>query len=126
MWKHGKFSQAARISLTVLITIVIIVGIMARQQQEEDIFDEIEYEVIQLSVIPELKYSVDLRLQKPISEEKISKIFYSIRNDNGPYEQYSVHFYLPGMEVGAGAWAVVNYDDNKLVVEILRRPEDRS
>ncbi len=77
------------------------------------------YTIIQEDKIKGIKYSVDLEIAKEIYEYEIVGIFNAIKGRNQGYERYFVHFYLPDMKVGSGAWATANYSSGELKVSIL-------
>ncbi len=77
------------------------------------------YTIIQEDKIKGIKYSVDLEIATEIYEYEIVGIFNVIKNRNQGYERYFVHFYLPEMKVGSGAWATANYANGDLKVSIL-------
>lgn len=56
------------------------------------------------------KYSEDIVLDERITEQQIEIRFNRIKREHQGFEQYYVHFYLPDMEIGNGAWATANYD----------------
>ncbi len=76
------------------------------------------YTVLNEEKMGQIKYSLDLEVPSEIEESEIESIFHSIKSKNPGYERYFIHFYLPNMEVGSGAWATANYD-NGLVVNIM-------
>ncbi len=77
-----------------------------------------EFKIINKETISSVKYSVNLEIAKEIEENQIQTIFNFIKNENPGYERYFVHFFLPGMKPGSGAWATANYD-RTLIINIL-------
>jgi len=62
---------------------------------------------------------VAVRLEKPATEAELTVIANEIKTKKRKsYERTNVHFYLPGMEVGSGAWAIGNFNPD-LNVKIL-------
>lgn len=54
---------------------------------------------------------VVIRLQEPATEADIEAIANKIKYDKRykSYDKTNVHFYLPGMKIGEGAWATANF-----------------
>ena len=63
---------------------------------------------------------VVVRLQEPAVEAELEAIANKIKHDKRykSHERTNVHFYLPGMRVGEGAWATANFNP-ELRVHIL-------
>jgi hypothetical protein len=72
---------------------------------------ELIYEIINESRIPEIKMSIDVRLKRKISQEALEMIANNLywENDGPSYERVFIAYYLPKMEVGAGAWATSHF-----------------
>ncbi|MGL5100225.1 MAG: hypothetical protein ACRC6B_09415 [Fusobacteriaceae bacterium] len=75
-----------------------------------------ETKVLDKQIIPRMKYAVDLEISLNdgvFPDEKILKeIAYKEKQKNPGYENYFVGFYLPGMKLGSGAFAVSNSVSN--------------
>ncbi len=76
------------------------------------------YKVLNEEKTGNSKYSIDLEILSEIEESEIEEIFSNIKSRNPGYNLYFVHFYLPGMTVGSGAWATANYN-NGLDINIM-------
>ena len=62
---------------------------------------------------------VAIRLEVAATETELTAIANEIRKKKSKsYEKTNVHFYLPGMEPGSGAWATANFNPN-IEVRIL-------
>ena len=80
---------------------------------------DITYTVINETKLPRIKRSVDIRLNRPVSEATLTTIAAEIKSsDSGDYERTFIGYYLPEMQVGAGCWATSHYNPD-LDVQIL-------
>lgn len=81
-----------------------------------NIFSNYNQKILNKEIVPRMKYSVDFEI--PIingefpSEELMQKIAYNEKIKNPGYENYFIHFFLPGMELGSGAFAISNNTNN--------------
>lgn len=81
-----------------------------------NIFSNYNQKILNKEIIPRMKYSVDFEI--PIingefpNEELMQKIAYNEKIKNPGYENYFIHFFLPGMELGSGAFATANNTNN--------------
>ncbi|MCK4998179.1 MAG: hypothetical protein KAS23_01545 [Anaerohalosphaera sp.] len=77
------------------------------------------YKIVDSNIMPGIKRSLDVRLDKKVSEATLKKIAYELKaKDTRRYERTFICYYLPDMQVGAGAWATTHFDPN-LEVKIL-------
>ncbi len=89
---------------------------------ESAIPTDVTYTVINEEKIPEMKRSVDVRLNRKVSKEVLEALGNKIKNqDSSNYERTFVGYYLPGMKVNAGYWATTHFNPN-LEVRILGLP----
>ncbi|MHC5053659.1 MAG: hypothetical protein ACYTKD_02955 [Planctomycetota bacterium] len=69
--------------------------------------------------MPGIKRSLDIRLNKKVDEGALRAIALVLRaQDSRRYKRAFITYYLPGMPVGAGAWATTHFNPG-LKVEIL-------
>ena len=81
--------------------------------------DDVTYTVINETKLPGIKRSVDIRLNKPVSEHMLTAIAKTVKaSDSTNYERSFIGYYLPDMQVDAGYWATTHYNPN-LDVRIL-------
>jgi len=72
-----------------------------------------EYAIIKSHSVPGIKKSYDIRLAKKVSKGKIRQIAYELKkSSSGSYKKIFICYYLPGMTVGAGAWASSHFTPN--------------
>ena len=77
------------------------------------------YAVVGSNIVPGIKRSLDVRLSKKVSEAKLGSIALKLKKqDSRSYKRIFICYYLPDMEVGAGAWATTHFNPN-LKVQIL-------
>jgi hypothetical protein len=80
---------------------------------------DVTYTIIDENIVPGIKRSLDIRLNKKVSEEVLRSIALNLRNaDSNSYERTFVGYYLPGMEANAGYWATTHFNP-ELEVRIL-------
>jgi len=80
---------------------------------------DVSYSVIDTSTLPGFKRSLDVRLNKKVSEATLRAIALELKSeDNRTYERTFIMYYLPDMTVGAGAWATTHFNPD-LQVRIL-------
>jgi hypothetical protein len=80
---------------------------------------DVSYSVIDTNTLPGIKRSLDVRLNKKVSETTLRAIALELKSqDNRTYERTFITYYLPGMTVGVGAWATTHFNPN-LEVRIL-------
>ena len=84
-----------------------------------DVYKGVKYEIINTTKVPNVKLSIDVRLDKKVTKEFLKKIAIKLRNDESKkYERTFILYFLPGMKTDTGAWASTHFDP-KLEVEIL-------
>lgn len=67
--------------------------------------------VISQDIMPGIKRALDVRLDKKITKEILADVAVKIKNsDSNKYERTFITYYLPDMEVGAGAWATTHFN----------------
>lgn len=80
---------------------------------------DVGYTVINTNVIPGIKRSLDVRLSRKVEEDVLRSIAMNLKKaDPKRYERTFIVYYLPEMDVGAGAWATTHFDPD-LEVNIL-------
>ncbi len=78
--------------------------------QEPIIPDDVSYSIIDSSTLPGIKRSLDVRLNKKVSERTLRAIALKLKSqDSRDYDLTFITYYLPGMAVGAGAWATTHF-----------------
>lgn len=87
--------------------------------QEATIPDDVSFSIIDSSTVPGIKRSLDVRLNRKVSEHTLRAIAVKLKaQDSRAYDRTFMTYYLPGMAVGAGAWATTHSNPD-LEVEIL-------
>jgi len=80
---------------------------------------DVSYSVISTDIIPDIKRSLDVRLNKKVSENVLRAIALELKsNDSRQYERTFIVYYLPSMPVGHGGWATTHFNPT-LDVRIL-------
>jgi hypothetical protein len=79
----------------------------------------VKYSIISEKKVPNIKRSLEVRLNKKVSTEVLETIAYKLMQlDKSRYPRTFIAYYLPDMEVGAGAWATTHFTPN-IEVKIL-------
>ena len=80
---------------------------------------DVTYTIIDQNVLPGIKRSLDIRLNKKVSEGALRSIATQLRDsDSNSYQRTFIGYYLPDMEVNAGYWATSHFNPD-LEVKIL-------
>lgn len=86
--------------------------------------NETQYTIINEEKMENIKTSIDVRLESEVNKETITKIANELRKDGRRnYQRVFINYYLPGMEVGNGTWALSHFNPN-LEVQILGLTKD--
>ena len=88
--------------------------------------EQLGYRIVLDEVLPESgRRYVEVTLPKRIAEAELIRIAGDVRaREKTAYERTVVNFYLPGMQIGQGAWAVATYNPTfKLNIAGLRLDE---
>jgi hypothetical protein len=102
--------------------------------QEAIIPNDVSYSIIDSEVIPGIKRSLTVRLNRKVSEKTLRGIALELKSrDTRDYDRTFIACLLPGMVVGSGAWATTHFNPdlevriNGLTVEeeaaLVARPE---
>ena len=80
---------------------------------------DVRYSVIQTNIVTGIRKSIDVRLDKEVSEDALRAIAVELKSgDSRHYERTFIVYYLPEMPVGGGGWATTHFDPG-LEVRIL-------
>ena len=72
---------------------------------------EVIYTIIDTHILPGIKRALNVRLSRKVSKDVLHSIALELKNrDANRYKQTFIAYYLPGMEVGAGAWATTHFN----------------
>ena len=67
---------------------------------------DVSYTIIKSSTLPGIKRSLDVRINKKVSERTLRALALKLKSDDTrEYERTFICYYLPNMTVDAGAWA---------------------
>lgn len=79
----------------------------------------VSYEIINQSTVPNIKRSLDIQLNRTISEDDLATIAHELKGlDSNSYTRTFIGYYLPGMKRNSGYWATTHFNPN-LDVRIL-------
>ena len=80
---------------------------------------DVSYSVIQTNIVTGIRKSIEIRLEKAVSEDDLRSVALALRSgDSRRYEGTFIVYCLPGMLVGGGGWATTHFDPG-LEVRIL-------
>lgn len=89
------------------------------QPTKETIPKDVTYSIIDTKVVPRVKRSLDIRLNRKVSENVLRLIALQLKSqDTKEYERTFITYYLPDMKLGAGAWATTHFNPS-LNIRIL-------
>jgi len=82
-------------------------------------FQGVNYTIIKKRHFGNIKATIDIRLERKVSEDFLKKLASKIREDEPKkFDRIFLSYYLPNMTYGAGAWATTHFETN-LKVKIL-------
>ena len=114
-------NRGLRQDMRLLATVALLAAGCTPNQpiQEPTIPDDVSYSIIDSTAIAGIKRSLDVRLNKRVSEDTLHAIALKLKSqDSLAYDRTFITYYLPGMTVGAGAWATTHFTPD-LEVKIL-------
>ena len=90
---------------------MVFLVVVACETDPPGIPNDVSYSVLATSTIPGIKRSLDVRLNKKVPEDVLRRIAQKLKSDGSrEYDRTFITYYLPGMKVGAGAWATSHFD----------------
>ena len=68
------------------------------------------YSIISVNDLQKARRTIDVRLNKKVSRGVLTTIGSRLKNsEHNAFDRTYILYYLPGMEVGSGAWATTHY-----------------
>lgn len=120
--------------LTCLLSALLFIACHSPADDASGGFEEAEtataipyYTIEGTNTLRPYRRTVDVRLSARVSENDLALLAAHIRDVDPDYERVFISYYLPGMEVGGGAWATTHHNP-ELEVKILggSAPEARN
>ena len=114
-------SRAASVGVWGLSVVLFIIGgaLMLDSTPEQTEQDDVSYSIIDSTATAGIKRSLDVRLNKRVAEDTLRALALKLKSqDSRDYDRTFITYYLPGMTVGAGAWATTHFRPD-LEVKIL-------
>lgn len=109
----------------VLIVVISLVSMgctdptEATSSSKPSIPDDVSYFIVDSDIMPGVKRSLDVLLNKKVSEDVLRAIAIELKSqDSREYDRTFIMYYLPGMTIGSGAWATTHFNPT-LEVRIL-------
>lgn len=73
--------------------------------------DDVTYTIIEENIVPGSKRSLDIRLNRKVSEDVLTAIAMKLKSvDPNTYDRTFIGYYLPDMQVNAGYWATTHFN----------------
>ncbi len=74
--------------------------------------ENLDIEVISCSETSHTKVSLEVRLSRRVTKQELTDLAHGLwkQNEGNQHERTFILYYLPGMEVGAGAWATTHFN----------------
>lgn len=117
--KEKSSNTHGYIALAVSLGTLIFIGIIASLSYTVTIPGDVTYTIIDKNIVPGIKRSLTIRLNRKVSEGVLKSIAMKLKNsDPKTYERTFIGYYLPDMKVNAGCWATTHFNP-KLEVRIL-------
>ena len=80
---------------------------------------DVSLTIVNSNTVPGIKRSLDVRLNKKVSEKNLRTIALKLKADDPRnYKRTFIAYYLPDMTIGAGAWATTHFNPD-IEVRIL-------
>ena len=116
-------SRAASVGVWGLSVVLFIIGavlmpeptpeqteLMPDSTPEQTEQDDVSYSIINSTATAGIKRSLDVRLNKRVAEDTLRALALKLKSqDSRDYDRTFITYYLPGMTVGAGAWATTHF-----------------
>jgi len=118
MMKGGKKEMKRLIAMLTLVIVLFLVATPACEKLKIP-SNEIQYTIINEEKYLDIKTSIDVRLKSEVDEQTITQIAKELEKERrGKYKRIFINYYLEGMKVGEGAYALSHFNPN-LEVQIL-------
>ena len=106
-----------------LLCVVPVVAVWIMSSEPADtatpIPKDVTYTIIRKNIVPGIKRSLDIRLNRRVSQSVLKSIAMKLKNsDPKPYVRTFIGYYLPDMKLNSVYWATTHFDPN-LEVRIL-------
>lgn len=106
----------------VLVSCIIIICFGCEKKETPQV--EVPYTIIKEEKLGTIKTMIDIRLESEMNEDTLRKIARELRSEGrSQFTRVFINYYLPDMEVGAGAWALSHFNPD-LEVEIIGLSKD--
>ncbi|MCK4694738.1 MAG: hypothetical protein KAT74_03200 [Candidatus Cloacimonetes bacterium] len=112
--------------LVILIVFNLGIQVVVADNSESNnkTLEDVTYNIIQENKIPDIKRSVDIRINRRVSKDELREIALTIKaKDKSGYDRTFICYYLPDMIIDEGAWATTHFNP-ELEVKILGATEE--
>ena len=125
LWKNNDFSRRAKLVIGGATLLFAIFAVASENpnpistQTAVEIPEGVSYPVENTDIVSDHKRGLEVRLNKRVSEDVLRAIALELKKrDSREYDRTFIDYYLPDMELGAGAWATTHFNPD-LEVRIL-------
>jgi hypothetical protein len=104
--------------LIAIVGIIAFIFYMGSDQQTSEVSNDINYELKEYDIIPNIKYSANIILDRKLTKSELEYIANRIYKEKNikNYERAFLAYYLPGMKIGSGAWATTHFNPNLEII----------
>lgn len=87
------------------------------QQKYGLIPEDFTYKIVRKNIVPNIKRSLTVRINKKISKEALRTIAMKLKLlDKRQYKRTFIAYYLPDMEIGTTAWATTHFEPDLRII----------
>lgn len=109
----------SKVSIIIMVSFLICFISCGTKETQDAVSNEIQYTIINEEKYLDIKTSIDVRLKSEVDEQTITQIAKELEKERrGKYKRIFINYYLEGMKVGEGAYALSHFNPN-LEVQIL-------
>ena len=99
------------------ILAIVFLGAISSCNGAPPIPEDVTYTIVGTDIIPGIKRSLDIRLNREVREDVLRSIAMELKSsDRKKYQRTFMLYYLPGMEVDAGGWASTHFNPDLEVI----------
>ena len=107
-----------KITVLVLMIVLLVLGCSS-----SNVLEKYDCKIIETDTSGTAKKSIDIRIQKQITEVQLTEVADYLRSQNKQYERLFIVYILPDMVLDSGAWATTHFNPD-LEVNILGATEE--
>lgn len=110
--------------LLYLLSVIVLTACVGEDSTDSKLPEGVSYSIIDEDQNESLKKTnINVRLNKKVDDTTLKIIAEELKAERSQFQNLWIFYYLPGMEVGSGAWATTHFSP-KLKVQILGSTEE--